>query len=104
MEDSGKTHIPIVSPNVSRSWTDGWEFVENAASRAASWASVIFLRVLRRFCASNAASGLEGAASESVLVAEEPDWLVKEAADVGRSVKTLPVERAGGIRGGIREY
>lgn len=91
-----------MSLKVSRSWTDGWESVANATSRAASWASVIFLRVLRRFCASNAASALEGAASESVLVAEEPDWLVKEAADVG--LKTLLVERAGGIRGGIREY
>ena len=77
----------------------------NAASRATNWASVIFLRVLRRFCASNAASGLERVVSESVLAAEEPDWLAKEeAADVGRSIKTLPVKRSGGIRGRIREY
>jgi hypothetical protein len=48
-DGSGKTHIPIVSPKVSRSWTDGWEFLAKAASRAASWASVVFLRVLRRF-------------------------------------------------------
>lgn len=34
-----------------------------------------------------------------MLAAEEPDWLVKEAADAGRSVKTLAVERAGGISG-----
>lgn len=62
---------------------------------------MIFLRVLRRFCA---ASELEGEVSESVLAAEEPDWLVTEAAEAGRSVKTLPVERAGGISGGIRNY
>lgn len=38
-----------------------------------------------------------------MLAAEEPDWLVKEAADAGRSVKTLPDERAGGISGEIRK-
>ena len=48
-EECGNTHIPILSPKVSRSWTDGWQFLANVVSRAASCASVIFIRVLRRF-------------------------------------------------------